>query len=689
MPEQITRKKAAAKPRKRKKETVRKKPRAKKPRIGVFVCQCGSNISSVIDINSLTEYAETLPNVVHAENMDYPCSLQGQDKIVAIIKKHRLDRVVVAGCSPRLYEPTFQGCVSRAGLNPWLFEMANVREFDSYCHQQKPIEATEKAKDTVRMAVAKARLLEPLKPIELPITKKVMVIGGGIAGINAALDLADMGFKVYAVERTETIGGYMALLDKTFPTLDCSICIEGPKMVDVGRHPNIEIISFADVLKVEGHAGNFKVRIRRNPRYVIAANCTGCGECKDACPIEYPNYADMYLGVRKAISVPYGQAVPLIYTINRDYCIECYKCVDACGARQAINFEQKPEEIEVTVGAIVVSIGYGMYNPEDLKWTGYGKFDNVFTALEFERLILAAGPTGGKVVRASDGSKPHSIAFIQCVGSRDVNKYEYCSSFCCMYTLKHAVMLKEKYRDAINVYVFFNDMRSNFKGYEEFYNRAEKSGVKFVRVKLENRRVVEETETKNLTVYGETEDGKPVSAKVEMVVLANAAVPHQTAPELAKILGIPLGKDGFFVECQPKIRPTDTDVPGIFLAGACQGLKDIPYSVAQGSAAAAQAAAVLRKDAWVVEPLVARVNEDLCSGCRICESACSYKAINVEKVGEKEVAKVSEGLCRGCGICSSACPMDAITMPHYSDRQILAQVEAVCEKVRENESASS
>ena len=673
MPKKVVQKKIV--PRQRR---TRQQPKGL--RIGVFVCQCGTKISSVVDVDELTKYAKKLPNVVYAENMNYPCSSQGQDEIAASIKKNKLDRVVVAGCSPRLYEPTFQSCMSRADLNPWLFEMANIREFSSYCHKAEPVEATEKAKDTLRMAVAKARLLEPLKPIELPVMKSVMVVGGGIAGISAALDLADMGFKVYMVEKTETIGGYMALLDKTFPTLDCSICIEGPKMVDVGRHPNIEIMSYADVLKVDGYVGNFRVKIRKNPRYVIAENCTGCGECRDACPIEYPNYADMNLGVRKAISPPFGQAVPLTHTINRDYCIECYKCIDACGARQAINFDQKPEDVEVNVGAIIVSIGYDMYNPQDLEWTGYGKYINVFTALEFERLILAAGPTGGKVVRASDGQKPHSIAFIQCVGSRDINKYEYCSSFCCMYTLKHAVMLKEKYRDAIDVHVFYNDMRSNFKGYEEFYNRAQKGGVKFIRVKLENRRIAEDTATNNLTVTAETEDGKPVSANVEMVVLANAAIPHHTAPELAKILKVPLNKDGFFVECQPKIRPTDTEVPGIFLAGACQGLKDIPYSVAHGSAAAAQAAAILGKGTWVVEPLVAKVNEDLCSGCRICESACGYNAIRFEKVGDRDVAKVAEGLCRGCGICSSACPMDAITMPNYSDKQIVAQVQAAMGK---------
>jgi heterodisulfide reductase subunit A len=651
-----------------------------KPEIGVFVCRCGANISSVVDIDALANYAAVLPGVKYVESMDYPCSTQGQERIITAIRKNKLQRVIVAGCSPRLYEPVFQNCLVKAGMNPWLFEMANIREFDSYCHQAVPEEATEKAKDIVRMAVAKARLLEPLEQSYMPVTKKVLVIGGGIAGINSALDLADMGFKVYLVEKTETIGGYMALLDKTFPTLDCSICIEGPKMVDVGRHPNIEIISYSDILKVSGYVGNFKVRIRKNPRYVVAANCTGCGECKDACPIEYPNYADMYLGVRKAISIPFGQAVPLTHTINRDYCIECYKCVDACGAREAIDFDQKPEEIEVKVGAIVVTIGYSMYDPRDLDWTGYGRFSNVFTALEFERLILAAGPTGGKVVRASDGQKPHSVAFVQCVGSRDINKFEYCSSFCCMYTLKHAVMLKEKYKDAIEVHVFYNDMRSNFKGYEEFFNRAQKSGVKFLRIKLENRGITEDTKTKNLLVYGENEEGERVCVQTEMVVLANAAVPSESASELAKTLNLPLGKDGFFVECQPKIRPTDSEVPGIFLAGACQGLKDIPYSVAQGSGAAAQAGTILSKDSLTIEPLIARVNEDLCSGCKVCESACSYHAIVVAEIGGKFTAKVDSGLCRGCGICSSACPMDAVMMPNYSDKQIVAQIQAVAKR---------
>jgi heterodisulfide reductase subunit A len=631
----------------------------------------------VIDVEALEEYAKTLPHVTYTASMDYPCSHQGQDEIASVIKKNKLNRVVVAGCSPRLYEPTFQRCVGQAGLSPWLFEMANVREFSAWCHSDEPEEATIKAKDTLRMAVAKANLLEPLQPINLPVTKSAMIIGGGISGISAALDLADMGYKVYVVEKSESIGGKMAQLDKTFPTLDCSICIEGPKMVDVGRHPNIEIISFADVLNVSGYVGNFKVKIRKNPRYVIAKNCTGCGECKDACPIEYPNLTDMNMGVRKAISVPFDQAVPLLYTINKDYCIECFKCVDACGARQAIDFDQKPEEVEINVGAIILSIGYDMYNPEDMEELGYGKYINVLTGLELERLLLAAGPTGGKVIRASDGKKPHSVAFIQCVGSRDINRYEYCSGFCCMFTLKHAVMLKEKYKDEVEVSVLNTDIRSSFKGYEEFFNRAQKVGVHFIRVKLKNRRIIENPENKNLTVYAETEEGKTVRVEAEMVVLANASIPTSATKELANTLNIPLGKDGFFAECQPKIRPTDTDVPGVFLAGACQGLKDIPYSVAQGSGAAAQVAAILSQKAWAIEPFVARVDEDACSGCKVCESGCVYRAINVQRKKGKDLAKVTEGLCRGCGICASACPADAITMPSYTDRQITGQIEAV------------
>lgn len=653
---------------------------SEEPRIGVFVCHCGLNIAGVIDVEELTEYARTLPNVVCAIRNRYTCADPGQEEIRKAIKEHKLNRVVVAACSPRMHEPTFRRCVAEAGLNPYLFEMANIREFSSWCHPSTPKEATEKAKDIVKMAVAKVRLFRPLETMEVPVTNKALIIGGGIAGISTALDLADMGFKVYLVERSESIGGHMAQLDKTFPTLDCSICIEGPKMVDVSRHPNIEIISYADVLSVQGFVGNFRVKIRKNPRYVIADNCTGCGECRDVCPIEIPNPWDMNMGVRKAISVPFDQAVPLVYTINMDYCIECYKCVDICGARQAINFDQKPEEIELEVGTIITATGFDIYMPNDNSLYGYERYDNVITSLELERLILAAGPTGGKVVRASDGKKPKVVIFIQCVGSRDVNKYEYCSGFCCMYSLKHSIQLKEKYKDDVEVYILYMDMRTHFKGYEEFYRRARELGVNFIRGRAVH--ILEDPETKNLTVRAEDMTlGDPIELEAELVVLATAAIPTKGTDEMARILSVTRGADGFFMESHPKLKPIDTAVDGVFLAGACQGLKDIPYSVSQGSGAASRAATILSKPTWKIEPVVAMVDPAKCRNtkvkCGICARKCPYGAI---KAPEGEPAEVTTAMCHGCGTCVAECPSDAITQMHFTDAQIFAQIRAALEE---------
>jgi heterodisulfide reductase subunit A len=653
---------------------------SEKLRIGVFICHCGLNIAGTLDIKELVEYAKTLPDVAYVKENRYTCADPGQDEIRKGIKEYKLNRVVVAACSPRMHEATFRRTVSEAGLNPFLFEMANIREFSSWCHPSTPKEATERAKDTIRMAVAKARLMMPLQTIEVPVTNKALVVGGGIAGMNAALDLAEMGFKVYLLEKGESIGGHMAALDKTFPTLDCSICIEGPKMVDVGRHPNIEIISNADLLKVEGYVGNFKVKIRKNPRFVLADKCTGCGECKDVCPIEFPNEWDMNLGTRKAISVPFDQSVPLIYTIDKDYCIECYKCVDICGAREAIDFEQQPEEINIEVGAIVVSTGFDVYLPYDMPLLGYGKYPNVITSMEFERLILAAGPTGGKVIRASDGKKPHTIAFIQCVGSRDKNKYPYCSNYCCMYTLKHVVQLKEKYREDMEVYVFYIDIRSPGKGYEEFYDRAREKGVNFIRGRVS--RIDENPKTHNLVLHSEDANlGVPIEIEAEMVVLATASIPKQGSDELARILNLTRGADGFFMESHPKLKPLDAPTDGVFFAGACQGLKDIPYSVSQGCGAASRAATVISKPTWKIEPIISVVDESRCRNvtvkCGICADRCPYGSIKIEP---NKPAQVITASCHGCGTCVAECPQDAITQMHFTDAQILAQIRAALEK---------
>jgi heterodisulfide reductase subunit A len=653
------------------------------PRIGVFVCHCGLNIAGTVDVEAITEYARTLPDVVYTVHNRYTCSDPGQEEIRKAIKDHNLNRVVVAACSPRMHEFTFRRTVAEAGLNPYLFEMANIREHCSWCHPSKPEEATQKAKEIVKIAVAKARLLGPLQPIEVPVTNKALVLGGGIAGMNAALDLAEMGFKVYLVEKKESIGGHMAQLDKTFPTLDCSICIEGPKMVDVSRHPNIEIFSFTDIVSVEGFVGNFNVKLRKQPRYVIEENCTGCGECRDICPIEFPNDWDMNMGVRKAISVPFDQAVPLIYSINKDYCIECFKCVDACGDRQAIDFSLEPKEVEVKVGTIIIATGYDIYLPEEGNVYGYGKYNNVLTSLEFERLILAAGPTNGQVIRASDGKQPKVVALVQCVGSRDVEKYPYCSGFCCMYTLKHAVQLKEHYGQDIEVYVFYIDMRTNFKGYEEFYARAREMGVNFIRGRVSR---ILETPKKNLIFRAEdTLLGEPIELEAEMVVLATAATACRDAGEVSRVLNVTRGMDGFFMESHPKLKPIDTAVDGIFLAGACQGPKDIPYSVAQGSGAAARAATVLSKSTVKIEPIVSVVDPEKCRNtkvkCGICATKCPYSAIQVEP---NKPAEVVAAKCHGCGICVAECPVDAITQMHFTDAQIFAQIDAALEDNPEN-----
>jgi heterodisulfide reductase subunit A len=642
------------------------------PRVGVFVCHCGLNIAGTVDVKAVADYARNLPDVVFVKENRYTCADPGQEEIRKAIRQHNLNRVVIAACSPRMHEPTFRRTVSEAGLNPYLYEMANIREFASWCHQTNPAAATERAKETVRMAVAKVRLLQPLKTLEVPVTNKALIVGGGIAGINAALDLAEQGFKVYMLENTQSIGGHMAALDKTFPTLDCSICIEGPKMVDCARHPNITIFANSDLLRVDGYVGNFRVKIRQNPRYVLTEKCTGCGECKDACPIEYPNEWDLNLGTRKAISVPFDQTVPLIYSINRDYCIECFKCTEACGERQAIDFDQQPKEVDLEVGAIVVSTGFDVYEPYDMPLLGYGKYPNVVTSMEFERLILAAGPTGGKVLRQSDGQKPHRIAFIQCVGSRDKAHYPYCSNFCCMYTLKHVVQLKEKYKEDVEVYVFYMDIRSPGKGYEEFYDRARERGVNFIRGRVS--RIEEDPETHNLTVHSEESLlGQPIEIPVDMVVLATAAVPKKGSAEVARILNLSRDASGFFMEAHPKLKPLDAPTDGIFFAGACAGLKDIPYSVSQGSGAASRAATVISKPKWKIEPIISTINPAKCIKCGLCVSKCPYGAIHQPK---GQVATVVTASCHGCGTCVAECPQHAISQMHFTDEQIMAQIHA-------------
>ncbi len=648
-------------------------------RVGVFVCHCGVNVGGVVDCPDVAEYAKTLPNVEFATDYKYMCSDPGQGMIQDAIKEHNLNRVVVAACSPRLHEPTFRRCVEEAGLNKFLFEFANLREQDSWVHMTMPEEATEKAKDLTRMAVAKARLLEPLEASKVAVEKKCLVIGGGVTGIQSALDLGDMGFETYLVERNPTVGGRMGQLDKTFPTLDCSMCILAPKMVDCSKHENINLLTYSEVKEVDGYIGNFDVTVERKARYVIEDDCTGCGQCQEICPIEIPNYYDEGVGMVKAIYIPFPQAVPLVATIDKDYCIDCGLCETVCGP-DAIDRNQEPEEIVLRVGTIIAATGYDPYDPTAKYEYGYGRYSNVITGLEIERLINASGPTAGHVVRPSDGATPKRVAFIHCVGSRDeqIGK-AYCSRVCCMYSMKNAQLCIDHEPDT-EVTCYYMDIRSFGKGYEEFYkNSQEKYGIEFLR-----GRPAEIIENEDLSLTIRAEDtllGKITEYTYDMVVLSVGLEPPAGSNELRQTLGLSRTSDGFYMEAHPKLRPVDTLTDGVYIAGVAQGPKDIPDSVAQGSAAASRAAIPMAKGEVEIEPITASTDETVCGACEVCVELCPFGAVSIEGEGDEKHAAINVALCKGCGTCVGACPSGAMNQNHFKTEQIMAQISAALEDV--------
>ncbi|KZX11953.1 CoB--CoM heterodisulfide reductase iron-sulfur subunit A family protein [Methanobrevibacter filiformis] len=645
------------------------------PRIGVYVCHCGINIGGVVNVPDVAEYASTLPNVVLAKDYKYYCSDPGQQAIQEDIKEHNLNRIVVAACSPRLHEATFRRCVREAGLNQFLFEFANLREQDSWVHMGQPEEATEKAKDLTRMAIAKARLLEPLEASVVSVDNKALVIGGGVAGIQSALDLADMGFKTYMVEKQPTISGRMGQLDKTFPTLDCSMCILAPKMVDVGKHENIELLTYSEVREVHGYIGNFQVKIERKPRYIDEELCVGCGSCVEVCPIEMPNYFDEGIGMVKAAYIPFPQAVPLCATIDKDYCIECKLCDQIC-ERGAVKHDQESEFIDIDVGTIIVATGYDPYDPTEKLEYGYGKHSNVITAMEIERMINASGPTEGHVVKPSDNKSPKRVAFIHCVGSRDeqIGK-PYCSRVCCMYSMKNAQLIIDHEADT-DVTLYYMDIRAFGKGFEEFYkNSQEKYGIKFVR-----GRPAEVIENPDLSLTVRAEDtllGKVTEYDYDLVVLSVGLVPPEGSETLRQEIGLSKSGDGFLMEAHPKLRPVDTLTDGVYLAGVSQGPKDIPDAVAQGSAAASRAAIPMVKGEVEIEPIVATTDKTICGACEVCVELCPFGAVSIEE----DQAKINVALCKGCGTCVGACPSGAMDQQHFKTAQIFAQIEAALEDI--------
>ncbi|MFH1961288.1 MAG: CoB--CoM heterodisulfide reductase iron-sulfur subunit A family protein [bacterium] len=654
-------------------------------RIGVFICHCGSNIAGVVAIEKVVESAQKLPGVSVSMDYKYMCSEPGQNLIINAIKEQALDRVVVGSCSPRMHENTFRAAVERAGLNPYMLEIANLREHVSWVHSDDKEAATDKAIKLVEMAVAKVRRSEPLSKMYAEIEKRALVIGGGIAGIQAALDIAANGYKVMLVEKEPSIGGRMAQLDKTFPTMDCSACILTPKMVAVAQHKNITLQTYAEVVKVNGYVGNFEVQIRRKARFVSMEKCIGCGVCTEKCPSKKAlSEFNANTAVRKAIYTPFPQAVPNIPVIDKNSCTyfatgKCKVCEKVCPAG-AIDYTESDEIITERFGAIVIATGFDTYDHSSYGEYGYGEFKDVITGLQLERMISSGGPTGGHIKRPSDGKEPETIVFIQCIGSRDDSKGKpYCSRVCCMYTAKQALLLKEHYPNS-RVIVFYMDIRAAGKGYEEFVQRVQTEyGAAYLRGRVS--RIYEKRE--KLLVKGvDTLAGKQVEIDADMVVLATGLEPKKDAQNLAQLFHISYDQNGFYTELHPKLAPVETAIAGVFLAGCCQGPKDIPDTVAQASATASKVGALLSQERLEIEPMISEVTPLLCSGCQRCYHACPYSAIEMEdkevRRGEiRNVAKVLVSVCKGCGVCVAGCYCKAIELKGFTDRQLMGEIEVV------------
>jgi heterodisulfide reductase subunit A len=653
------------------------------PRIGVFICHCGENIAGTVDVDAVTQVASGWPGVAHAEHYRYMCSDPGQKLLIEAIQNEHLTGVVVAACSPAMHEATFRNAAVQGGLNPYLAEMANIREQCSWVHSDKAA-ATLKAIDIVRLMVEKVKRNRPMEPIAVPVTKRALVIGGGIAGIQAALDMANGGHEVVLVEREPSIGGHMAQLSETFPTLDCSQCILTPRMVEVGRHPNIRLLTYSEVEGISGTVGSFTARIRRKPRYVIEDKCTNCGDCARVCPQVVPNEFDHGLGWRRAIYIPSPQSVPAAYTLDEKSCLGlhplvCDKCFRACEAG-ALDLNMQPQILEVNVGAVVVATGFELFAAEQTTELGWGRLPDVLTGLEFERLLSASGPTAGEVRRPSDGKVPKEVVFIQCVGSRDPARANpYCSKICCMYTAKHALLYQHKVPDG-QAHVFYIDVRAGGKGYEEFYDHVRRDGVLYRRGSPSE---ILRHGDKLIVRAEDTLVGDAVEVSADMVVLAAAMVPPNDMGKVAGLLRLPLSPDGFLMESHPKLRPVESLTAGVFLAGAAQAPKDIPETVAQASAAASKVQALFSQDRLQREPLLARVNEATCEGCLDCQKVCPYGAITSKEIRDqwgaiqRVVSTVNVGACEGCGACLVACRNHSIDLDGFTDEQMHSQIVAL------------
>ena len=644
-------------------------------RLGVFICHCGVNIAGTVDVKSVAEKIGEIEDVAHSTDYIYICSDPGQQIIREAIREKGLEGVVVACCSPSMHENTFRKAVKSQGMNPYLCEIANIREQCSWVHEKEKEEATRKAAEIILATLEKVRKNESLEAIAMAINRKVLVIGGGIAGITASLDLAEGGYEVILLEREPALGGHMVQLSRTFPDLDPAP--EGliAKALEVERHPKINLHCYSELEDVKGYVGNFELTIREKATSVDWVKCNGCGICIKDCPVEYISQFERGLGMRKAIDHLYPNSIPNKPVIHREHCRHfinksCRKCEEIC-PEKAIDFEQKDEQIEEKVGAIIVATGYELYPKEQLGEYGYGEILDVIDGLAFERMLSPNGPTKGRILRPSDGKVPKEMVFIQCVASRDPDRYmPYCSRVCCMYTAKHAAVYKEQVPDG-QPYIFYMDIRSDCKGYEEFLQKTiEEKGLLYLRGRVSR---VFQDDGKVRVLGVDTLTGRMVEVAADMVVLATAIVPSQGVKDLAAKLRATVDRHGFLTEAHIKLYPVESSTKGIYLAGCGQSPKDISDTVSQASATASKVQALLSTDKLLQDPLIAFVDEGICSGCGICVEICPYEAREMDV--HRGISVVHQALCQGCGACIAACPNFACELRNSSSGQILQMMD--------------
>jgi heterodisulfide reductase subunit A len=640
----------------------------KQPRIGIFVCECGGNIGDVVDVKAVIDSAKSWEGVVVAKYHKYLCSKPAQEIIADAVKKDNLDRVVVASCTPRMHLATFQSVLERAGLNPYMLEFVNIREQNSWAHGPKPSqEATKKAVSLIRGGYERSRELEPLQTVSEKGTREILIVGGGIAGITAALELGYLGFKVHLVEKKSTIGGNMAKLTKVFPTLDCAQCILTPRMAEVGRNPNVNLLTYAEVKEVSGRPGNYDVKVFMKPRGVDVQKCRSCGVCAKVCPVSVPDEFNEGLSQRKAAYIEFPQAVPSAYVIDFNACTKCGKCEQLCPAK-AVNLADQGSIVDLKVGGIIMATGYQLYDARKLEVYGYGTYKDVITMMDLERFVSATGPTGGYVKRA-DGSDVKRMAIVLCAGSRDKNYIPYCSRICCMYALKQAFVLKKML--GIDISIYYTDIRATGKGYEDLYWRDEEAGVNFIRGKVAE--VYKSKGGKLVAVAEDTITGDLTEQEFDMIALATPMVPPAGLNELAEKMKVPIGEDGFITEKHPKLDPVDSLTTGIFACGCALSPKDVRDTVSDGLGASAKAALFLKGDYVTTSPEKAFVISDLCNGCGVCVQICPAKAISMAD-GK---AKIDPFQCNGCGACVPVCPKEAIDFRNSTTKQVLATLRGV------------